>query len=159
MNSMKKLVSIFTVLILMLSSVNLYSQPQQPPRHEARDGGFTEFQIQVLTNQLRLNSKVVEPFKKLYLEYSNKMDELQPKPQKRPTKGEQQSKPSSADIEAQILESFSMAERSTALKREYYHKFREILTPDQILKMYNTERRIRDRIVTESTNRTERENN
>ncbi|MFR9603164.1 MAG: hypothetical protein SNG02_04750 [Rikenellaceae bacterium] len=159
---MKKLIVILTALIVVVSSGNLFAQPQQqqhpqqPPRREVGDGGFTEFQIQLLTKQLRLEEKKASQFEALYKEYTQKMKDLQPEPQKRPAKGEQPAKPTNAEIESQILESFTQAEKTTALKKEYYYKFKKILTPDQILKMYNTERRIRDRIVSESSNRSEK---
>ncbi len=158
-NYMNKLITILTAFIIMFSSCDLFSQPQQqqhPPRHEVGNGGFTEFQIQLLTKQLKLEENKVDPFKSLYKEYSQKMKELQPEPKKRPAKGGQPTKPTNTEINAQILESFTQAEKTTALKKEYYFKFKKILTPEQILKMYNTERRIRDRIVSESSNRSDK---
>ncbi|MFR9552706.1 MAG: hypothetical protein SNH35_00480 [Rikenellaceae bacterium] len=164
---MKKFVAIFTVMVCALFTLSAQPQQARQPRPEAnreQDGNFTEFQIQVLTKQLRLDEKSVEPFTKLYTEYSQKMEQLQPEqpeqrrntPQNTPQnakQGERPAKPTDAEVEAKILESFEMAEKSTALKREYYTKFKEILNPHQILKMYNIERRLRERIVSESDRR------
>ncbi len=167
MNNMKRFIVTLMIMICVISTLS--AQPQQsrqPHREDSRnmDGNFTEFQIQVLTKQLRLDEKSIEPFTKLYTEYSQKMEALQPEqPQRRndpqnSKQGERPAKPSDAEVEAKILESFEMAERGTALKREYYDKFKTILNPHQILKMYNIERRLRERIVSESDKRaTQRE--
>ncbi len=160
---MKKFIVILSIMVCTLFTLSAQPQQARQPRPEVnreQDGNFTEFQIQVLTKQLRLDEKSVEPFTKLYTEYSQKMELLQPEQpeQRRNTpqnakQGERPAKPTDAEIEAKILESFEMAEKSTALKREYYAKFKEILTPHQILKMYNIERRLRERIVSESDRR------
>ena len=42
--------------------------------------------------------------------------------------------------EAKILCDFNKSEKLLALRREYYFKFRELLTPAQIQKMYDAER-------------------
>lgn len=157
---------IFSLIATLVTVLTIYAQPQQqrPQPQSQRDGNFTEFQLQVLTKQLKLEESKVAAFSKLYTEYSNKIEALQPKPQqpqRRPENGngknenDQEDNLTDAQVEAQILESFVMAEKSTELKREYYYKFKAIITPKQIMKMYNVERRMRERIVSESDRRAE----
>ncbi|MFI3283132.1 MAG: hypothetical protein SNG10_06420 [Rikenellaceae bacterium] len=151
---MKKIILLLVMAIVTLS-VSAQNQQQQRPNHP--DGNFLEFQTQVLIKQLQVEESRVADFTKLYTEYAQKSEALQPKPQRRGGGNDSQKsqKPTEAEIEAQILEIFDMAEKSTELKREYYYKFKEILSSDQILKMYNVERRMRERIVSESDKRAE----
>lgn len=161
--SMRKFIFSLMIAFVTLSTFTLYAQPQQqqqrqqkPQQHQPQqDGNFTEFQLQVLTKQLQLDASTQTKFTTLYTEYSEKIEALQPKPQPRPDNGsERASKPTDEEVEAMILESFEMAEKSTDIKREYYYKFKKILSPQQIFKMYNIERRMRERIVSESDRRT-----
>ncbi len=156
---MRKFIFSLAAIIVALSIFTVNAQPQQQRQQRPQpqqDGNFTEFQLQVLTKQLELDTPKQAQFKTLYTEYSQKIEALQPKPQARPAQGEERtSRPTDSQVEEMILESFVMAEKSTELKREYYYKFKEILTPQQIFKMYNVERRMRERIVSESDRRAE----
>lgn len=56
-------------------------------------------------------------------------------------------------IEAQIIDSFDQAIHSIEVKKEYYTKFRGVLSPSEISQMYEFERRIRDRALEEQRRR------
>lgn len=154
---MKRLIIVFVAMICCSS---LMAQPKQQPRMGANGGGgFTGFQIEIISKQLQLSEKQMEPFRALYTEYSEKMNELQHKPHKR---GGEEGRPqmdreqlSDDELERQIIESFDMVDRNNALKREYYYKFKEIISVQQIMKMYNIERRVRERMLSESTRRSD----
>ena len=157
MNNAKRILA--TLTLLLLFGVAAAQPVNSRPEMSAEE--FEQFQIEMITSQLRLQESKVEPFKKLYAEYSAKMNELQPRGQKRgggaTQNGEERIRPTAEEVEAQILSSFDMAEKSTALKREYYYKFKEILTPQKILRMYNVERRMRERMLSESARRNEKD--
>ncbi len=175
MSSMKNY--ILSIALALLTATTLSAQPMQS-RHEGGErmsgGDFAQFQTSLITRQLALDEDKAKQFTDLYNEYSQKMRELQPKARRkggnggnggdanRPHAGGagdnrgagERPMPSDEQVEAQILESFTLAEKSNNLKREYYYKFKEILTPQQILKMYNVERRLRERMLSESDRRT-----
>ncbi len=154
---------IFTVCMTMflLSIFTLEAQPSQP-RPSMNDSEFTAFQIDMMVRQLHIEESKVEAFTALYTEYVNKMGAMQPKAPKREGQGgqggqggQQPERPKLTDeqIESQILNSFDLAEQSNSLKRDYYYKFKEVLTQQQILRMYNVERRLRERMLSESARR------
>lgn len=143
---------IFTIAIIA-SATQLFAQPQQRPHQENRSGNIQEFQTQLIIKQLSIPEAKQSSFTTLYTQYFEAMEQLRPKRQ-RPEKGENDNnKLSDAEVEAQIIESFDAAEKVTTLKREYYKKFKTILTPQQILKMYNIERQFSERLNSELQNR------
>lgn len=142
------------ILLMVICTTTLMAQHKQPPRMGVNGGGFTVFQIEMITKQLQLDEKQIEPFKALYTEYSVKMNEIQRKPHKR---GDEQGRVqlTDDDLERQILESFDMVDRNNTLKKEYYYKFKEIISVQQIMRMYSVERRVRERMLSESTRRSD----
>ncbi|MFI3285507.1 MAG: hypothetical protein R3Y08_02530 [Rikenellaceae bacterium] len=138
---MKPILLLFAILT---SVCTLHAQP----RGERGAGNPQEFQIVLIQKQLKLSEDQAVKFKTLYIEYSDEMALLRERPSKiaGASLTDQQ-------IEAQILESFDMADKSTKLKREYYVRFKEILTPRQILRMYNIEREFRERLNAEHQRR------
>ncbi len=153
---MKRIVAIF---LLSLVTSTLMAQP---PRQGGNKADFKMLQTEIITKQLKLDADKESKFIELYIEYTKKMEEFNTHPPRRGggekggAKRVTRPQPSDEEIEAQILRSFEMAEKSTTLKREYYPRFKEILTPRQIMTMYNTERQIRERIVSEARRREEK---
>lgn len=127
-----------------MNVTTLAAQPQGRVNRE----NFNEFQIKLLIQQLEIDDSLQPKFEEIYAAYVNKMSSLRPARPKNPG-GEQ----TDQEVEQQILESFEIAEQTTALKKEYYVLFKEVLTPQQILKMYNTERKINERLNSEAENR------
>ncbi len=148
---------IFTIA-LIASATQLFAQPQQRPHQEHISGNIQEFQTQLIIKQLEIPEAKQSSFTTLYTQYFEAMEQLRPKRQ-RPQRGEgergevENNKMTDSEIEAQILESFDAAEKVTTLKREYYKKFKMILSPQQILKMYNIERQFSERLNSELQNR------
>ncbi len=135
---------IFIVAIVIIASIStLLGQPQD--RH--REGDFQQFQTQLIIKQLGIEESKKEAFEKIYTQYSTQMQKLRPQHRR----GQEQQ--TESEVEAQILKSFEIAEQTTALKKEYYEHFKTILSPHQILKMYNIERQVNERINSEMQNR------
>ncbi len=143
---MKKLKLILVAAFLIVSNIALQAQPRQQQKVSKED--FPKFQLQMLIRQLLIEEPKREAFSKIYMEYSKELETLRA-PRKEQPKGEMTA-PSDAEIEKQILASFEAAEKSTALKKKYYTKFKEVLTPQQILKMYKVERTAHERIMSKS---------
>lgn len=124
---------IATICVILCASVTtLWAQPQQERSHR---GDFQKFQVQLLVKQLEIEQSKQDEFEAIYTEYSTKIKALHPK---RKAEGEGKGKERLTDeiVEQQILDSFEIAEKNTALKKEYYPRFKTIMSPHQILKMY-----------------------
>ncbi len=144
---MKKIILIGIIIISSLAQLS--AQPQRHQQGRPESGNIIEFRTKLIINQLDIAESQQDAFKDIYAEYCGKMSTMRPN---RPQRGEP--RPTDEQIEAQILESFEMAEKTTALKKEYYEKFKTVLAPQQILKMYNIEREFTERINSELQNRT-----
>ncbi len=141
--------------IIILSTVSQsFAQPKQQmrPHQEGRTSAdIQQFQMQLIIKQLEIDESKQEAFTEIYTQYLNEMEELRPKRQRR---GEGEGKkPTEAEVEAQIMESFEISEQLTVVKRKYYQMFKRVLSPHQILRMYNIERQFTERVNSELQNR------
>ncbi|MFI3268207.1 MAG: hypothetical protein R3Y51_05770 [Rikenellaceae bacterium] len=143
---MKKLKYLAILCLMTFLSINVYSQ-----RPANQNTGLQQMQLQVLVKQLQLNDSQRTEFSKIYNEYSEELKSLRPEhKQNENRRGEA---PTDEQIETQILESFDITEKTTALKRKYFPRFKTVLSLRQILEMYNVERQISERVKTEFQHR------
>lgn len=86
-----------------------------------------------MAEQLDVKASDKETFVSLYQSYKRESGEImkiQPQSNSDPE----------AAIEAKILSDFDKSEKLLTLRKSYYPKFRAILSPSQIQKMYEAER-------------------
>ncbi|MFR9503031.1 MAG: hypothetical protein SNH73_01085 [Rikenellaceae bacterium] len=142
--------------IIILSLVTLMSLSASAQTRKPRKGGggdINQFQMLMIARQLDLEEEQEERFMEIYSEYSKEIAEARPKHMRQ---GMVDSV-TNEELEKQILESFDATDRSTALKREYYYRFKTVLSPSQIMKMYSIESQLRDRINSELQNRSKKQ--
>ncbi|MFI3265102.1 MAG: hypothetical protein SNG38_09180 [Rikenellaceae bacterium] len=141
--------------IIIFSAVSQsFAQPKQQmrPHQDGRTkADIEQFQMQLIIKQLEIEESKQEAFTEIYTQYSAEMEKLRPKRQRR--EDDEGEKPTDEQIEAQILESFEVAEQVPVIKRKYYQMFKRVLSPHQILRMYNIERQFTERINSELQNR------
>ncbi len=140
---MKKIVLAFAFVFIS------YFTFAQMGGHPSPKGDFKKLQAEMILRELKLPEESQAQFRDLYAEYAAQMDSLRP----RHRRGVEQ--PTSEDVEQHIFESFDMTDKITDLKREYYPKFKEILSPEQILRMYSAEQQLRNRMSDEQRRRRE----
>jgi len=92
-----------------------------------------------IVKELKLDDATATKFNEVYKAYKEEEKALHPQR----TQGEKPKNPeelSDAEIEQMILSNFDMQQKQLDLKRSYYPKWREFLTPGQIQKLYMMER-------------------
>ncbi len=149
---------IFVATLTVLFVQPLVAQPKPKPRAgQAVRQNFNDLQLKMIIHELNIEEGDIESFTKLYHEYlsvmaKNRTKELNPNlgTMASPMTIEEQS---DSEVEKELLQSFDRSIKGTEIKRDYYHKFREILTPKQIALMYDIERRTRERFIKEIRNR------
>lgn len=90
-----------------------------------------------IAEQIDVPEQSREAFITLYQRYKGESSEIvraHPQEDENPEKS----------AELKILDDFAKSEKILALRKEYYFKFREILTPSKIQKMYDLERASKD---------------
>ncbi len=137
---MKKVQIIFMILLFAMVGT-LSAQP--PQRGVMGRAGITKFQSEQIANALELSGDRAAEFKALYLEYAEAT-----KPMGHPRE-EHTAQPTEEQIEANILESFERSKGAIKVKEEFYYRFRELLSPGEVMKMYEMERYARDRFSRE----------
>ncbi len=146
--------SILTTLLLLFA----LSAAAQPPRPmggggERRGDGIHAMQCDQIVNVLRLEEAKQAEFKEIYMAYNRAVQELHAPRERGGGMRPDMTQQSEEQIEARTLDSFDRSIKSMELKREYYKKFRTILQPSEITRMYNIERKIRDRAIEEMMQR------
>lgn len=140
---MKKLK--YLLLFLLVSILNVsYAQKKISVDMQEK---FIMAQFNEVKQSLQLTEENAEELKPLYIEF---MKEMRPKSLKINRKTELLS-----DEEiTQMLENKLAHAKNMALTREkYYHLFKKILTPRQIMTMYDTEREIMRKVSMEIRSR------
>ncbi len=145
--------SILTTLFLLFA----FGAMAQPPRERGEGGmrgeGVHVMQCNQIIKVLQIDDAKQEAFREIFMSYNRALKEIR-SPQNRelpPAIAEQP--PTEEQIEERIITSFDHSIKSMELKKEYYKKFRTILSPSQISRMYNIERNIRDRAIEEMSHR------
>lgn len=100
-----------------------------------------------IIHSLKLNKVESERFSVLYSEYFYEMRKAEQKMRR------SQGKITELEAEQIINDEFNQAKRMIAVREVYYGKFKNILSPVQILRMYEIERDISRKIIREAEDR------
>ena len=108
-----------------------------------------------LANELALDDAKTADFTKLYKQYNDEMTAVmkkyQPERFQKPdtTARREHKVKTDAEVEKQILDRFAMSKATLDIREKYYKKFRTILSPKQIAKIYESEQGDRGRMQKE----------
>lgn len=98
---------------------------------------IVEKRYEVIVHELCLDDAKAKAVRPIYMEYCQKMGELfKPQPNSKP-----RDQRTEAEVEADIKREFCKAKQVVTLRETYYCKLRKYLTPKQILKIYDIERK------------------
>ncbi len=111
--------------------------------HEERMNLMKEFREELILSELNLSEEDQEKFRTLYAEYQEKQKEIKSKFQsvKDPEAlGDEEAK-------KQLNHSFEIGQQLLNNRKEYSEKFMKIIPPQKVLKLYETEGVIRNKIM------------
>lgn len=154
---MKHLRMVAAATLLALAVTASMAQAPQRPSHRMR----VRQQMEQLVQQLALDPQIEERFCSTYMQYQADMEAIfkqhfGPKPQ-HPAgrKGEPPTPPTftEEEVEQQILKRFAVSSAILEVRKLYYTKFRAFMSPSQIRKMYDLEKRNAERINSEHMRR------
>lgn len=128
----------FILLFILAFSLGAYAcgpgmQNQGKPSFQQ----IVEKRYEVIVHELNLDDHKAKAVKPIYLEYCRKCGEIF-KP-KGPKKSRDQF--SEAEMETMIKDNFKKSREILNLRETYYNKLRKYLTPKQLVKIYDIERR------------------
>lgn len=151
------------VAIFMGSQVALFAQEKNDARPQRRQ--FTKEQMQEMQcNQiikgLALDDATAAKFTPVYKKYMEEMSatrmmNARKKTENKTTADKQAPKPvpTDAEVEQAIKARFAQSRKMLDIREKYYNEFRKFLSPKQIQKMYNMEKRNGDKFRKEMSKR------
>lgn len=125
----------FILFILLAFTLSANADCPQQPNKKPDFQSIVEKRFCVIAHELCLDESKANQVRPLYFEYCKKMGELlKPKGPKKPM-----DQRTDAEIEQDVKANFAKAKSIVQLRETYYNKLRKLLTPKQIVKIYEIE--------------------
>ncbi len=122
---------IFFALACLIMAANLLAQPMQnrmKERVEAQRIGF-------ITQRVNLTPEESQQFWPIYNQYTDKMQQVRSSTKMEKTFDDM----SDADVEKMIMTQMDKESHALDLRKEYYQKFKKIISVKKIAKLYKAE--------------------
>jgi hypothetical protein len=143
---MKKIYPILLLISVMLLNFNAKSQNQ------GRFPLLRERIVQAKLREIRLNLKLdqakFDQFRPVYLKYEKEISGINFQKIARFTQVDADSL-SMEEADQLIVNQLECAKSLIALREKYYKEFRAVLSPQQIIKLYQTEAELRKKVMQE----------
>lgn len=131
---MKKILIVLTSFVLLCGSLFAQQTPKTPPKGKE----YVEQQIKQYVELFSLNGNAAVQFSELYRGYSKKMHAIRTLYHKAPP--QPGTTLSDSELEKRILDNFAQSRAILDVREEYYKKFRAVLSPSQINRMFEDEK-------------------
>lgn len=110
---------------------------------QERMATLQEFRENMMVTELELPANAQDDFKALYGEYQNKQNEIKSKFKS----SDNYEKMTDEEAKKQLDESFEVGQQLLDNRKVYCEKFMKIIKPQQVLQMYQTEGKMRNKIL------------
>jgi hypothetical protein len=143
---MKTILSTLLFVITLLVSLNVESQnPDRFPKLRER---ITQAKLRELKVSLKLDQAKFDRFQLIYLKYEREMSGVNFRNLARFTKVDADSL-STEEADQLIINQLEAAKRLIFIREKYSKEFRTVLTPQQIIKLYQIEAELRKKVMQE----------
>ncbi|MEI6276659.1 MAG: hypothetical protein WCP08_11755 [Prolixibacteraceae bacterium] len=145
--------NLITVLIFAIALVSGF---QGKAQNLNRNPNLRERMAHARMNEIQMKFKLdqatFDHFRPIYLKYENEISGIDFRKMAKLLKVDPDSI-SAADAETLIMNQLESAKKIISLREKYYKEFRTILTPQQIVKLYQIEAELRKEVTEEIKNR------
>jgi len=143
---MKNRLATFLLVPILLLSLNAKSQKANrfPMLHER----LIQARLGEIKLRLELDQATFDQFRSIYLKYNREITEIDFRKMARLMKVEADSL-SAIEADQLIVNQLEGAKKMIEIREKYYKEFRTILTPQQIIKLYQTEAELRKKVQEE----------
>lgn len=143
---MKKIFSILLfVLTLFVSSNTIAQNTNRFPVLRER---IVQAKLREIKLDLKLNQATFEQFRPVYLKYEREVSDIDYRKLARLTRVDADSL-STDEADQMIVNQLETAKKLIAVREKYYKEFRTVLSPQQIIKLYQTEAELRKKVMQE----------
>lgn len=143
---MKKIYTILLLISVMLISFN--SKSQNRGRFPMLRERIVQAKLREIRQNLRLDQATFDRFRPVYLKYEKEVSGINLQKMARLLRVDADSL-SIEEADQLILNQIESAKSLIALREKYYKEFRTVLSPQQIIKLYQTEAELRKKVMQE----------
>lgn len=141
--------NIFSSLLFVLTLlVSLNTQSQNPDRFPMLHNRIVQAKLREIKLNLNLDQATFEQFRPIYLKYEREVSGIDFRNLARLMRVDADSL-SADEADHLILNQLESAKRLISIREKYYIEFRTIITPQQIIKLYQTEAELRKKVMQE----------
>lgn len=143
---MKPTIRVFVLLMFTLLSTGAQSQnsTRMPPFRER----ILQAKLVEIRRSLNLDQATMQHFRPIYIQYEKEISGVNIKNQVRLMSANYDSL-TSEEAERLVMAQLENAKKLIEIRERYYKKFKTALTPQQIVKLYQTEAAIRQKVMQE----------
>jgi len=143
---MKTIMSFF--ILLMLSVLSLGAQSQNTARVPSFRERILQAKLVEIRRSLNLDQATMQHFRPIYIQYEKEISEVNINNQVRLMRANYDSL-TSEEAERLVIMQLENAKKLIEIREKYYYKFKNVLTSQQIVKLYQTEAAIRQKVMQE----------
>jgi Spy/CpxP family protein refolding chaperone len=135
-------------ILLMFSMICLEAQSQNAKRLTPLRERILQAKLVEIRRSLNLDQATMQHFRPIYIEYEKEISGVNINNQVRLMRANYDSL-TSEEAERLVMVQLENAKRLIDIREKYYHKFKTVLTPRQIVRLYQTEAQIRQKVMQE----------
>lgn len=143
---MKTILSTLLFVFTLLVSSN--AEAQNPERFPMLRERMVQAKLREIKLSLKLDQATFEEFRPIYLKYEREVSSVNFRNLARLTKVDADSL-STEEADQLIVNQLESAQKLISIREKYYKEFRTVITPQQIIKLYQTEVELRKKVMQE----------
>lgn len=145
--------TIFSSLLFVLTLFfSLNAQSQNPDRFPLLRERMAQAKMREIRMQLKLDQATFDQFRPIYMKYEREVSTIDFRNLARLMKVDADSL-SYEDADQLIVSQLETAQKLISMREKYYKEFKTVLTPQQIIKLYQTEAEVRKKVLQEMKRR------
>jgi hypothetical protein len=143
---MKNILSIMLLILTLFVSLN--TQSQNPDRFPMLRERIIQAKLREIRLEMKLDQATFQQFQPIYIKYEHEVSEIDFRKLARLMKVDTDSL-SAAEADQLIVNQLESARNLIAIREKYYKEFRKVISPQQIIKLYQTEAELRKKVMQE----------
>ena len=135
-------------VLLMLTMFSLGAQSQNAKRLPIVRERILQAKLVEIRRSLNLDQATMQRLRPIYIEYEKEISGVNTNNQRRLMSANSDTL-TPQEAERLVMVQLENAKRLIDIREKYYHKFKTVLTPQQIVRLYQTEAQIRQKVTQE----------
>jgi len=135
-------------VLLMLTMLSLGAQSQNAKRLPIVRERILQAKLVEIRRSLNLDQATMQRLRPIYIEYEKEISGVNTNNQRRLMSANSDTL-TPQEAERLVMVQLENAKRLIDIREKYYHKFKTVLTPQQIVRLYQTEAQIRQKVTQE----------